>query len=265
MFTIVALSVIGLLLWAALKSLGRLVARLLAVIAIASATALVFGVVLGQSTEGQIGWGLTAFFVTTILAARWISPRDRSPRERWSSAPETPGGHSPFGGAGFSRQAATGRPDEPRELRVRALDRFGLSKAARDRRSAAKLAAEGAAAWARLSAEAEFAINRICLARRSCERFVRQTRSIPFHTEAMAHLIVVDKRVPEMIRRRLELCAEESPIERRRLLNDLVDRLEQIAAEGERRLSRSSPGELQELETERVYLEAHFATRAANP
>jgi hypothetical protein len=148
---------------------------------------------------------------------------------------------------------------EPAAARLSLIERLGLTRAARERRAAAQCNFEMENAWSSLVEEAGFARSRIAVAKRSCDRYLGDAMAAPLNPDAAIYRLVLEKRVPEMIRRRILLCEPASPAERRRLLEDLVDQLEQIAAESERRTTRLETPNFDELEIERAYLRAHIS------
>jgi hypothetical protein len=141
------------------------------------------------------------------------------------------------------------------------LNRINFTKASRQRREATRLAEASNKAWEEFLEQAPLAANRISVARRSCERFLAAAKSHPFDTEILAHVVVLQKRVPDMISKHLALGASMEPRRHRQLLEELLDQLESIAAEGERRLAPHDIAPLDELETDRAYLRSYLAQR----
>ena len=255
-----ALSIVAYLAWViVIVPALRIITTVLAIGLAVAITGTLLALALAITPENHWPWVLGSIFVVALASVAVMKrpggPERKALTVQGTEKPELRRGHP---------TASVERPpaDESQtdvKVNLRWSDRLRLTKTARARRRAAKVAGEVADAWLELAREAPFAQNRLSAARRSSERFAAVAATRPFDTEALAHLIVLQKRVPEMIRRRLALCSDATPGQRFRLLEDLIDQLERIAAEGERRLALHDFISFDALETERTYLDTYLS------
>ena len=111
------------------------------------------------------------------------------------------------------------------------------------------------AAWTLAAAEADWAVSRVAAARTSCARLLVVADSDPLATDAVDWANVVRRRVPDLVAACMDECRDVTPIERRRNLDDLVDSLEKIGAEAERRRDRFRDGRVSPFTVQRTYVD----------
>lgn len=111
------------------------------------------------------------------------------------------------------------------------------------------------AAWARAAAEADWAVSRVAAARTSCARLLSIADADPLATDAVDWANVIRRRVPDLVAACMDECADATPVERRRNLDDLVDSLEKIGAEAERRRDRFRGGRVSAFSIQRTYVD----------
>lgn len=92
-----------------------------------------------------------------------------------------------------------------------------------------------AGAWDEAAGRADWAQSRIAVARASCERLLRLADQRPLDAGAVEWAGVVRRRVPELVKSCLDECADATPAERRAHLDHLVEALEKIGGEADRR------------------------------
>ena len=97
------------------------------------------------------------------------------------------------------------------------------------------------AAWDALAGEAIGSENRVLVARRSCTRLREALKARPLDPHAHDLLVLLEKRVPELIEGRIKRTVGADERQRSLVLEDLLELLERVAAECERRLSRLRP------------------------
>ena len=111
------------------------------------------------------------------------------------------------------------------------------------------------AAWQRAAEEADWAVSRVAAARTSCARLVEIADADPLATDAIDWANVVRRRVPDLVVACFDECAQATPAERRRHLDDLVESLEKIAAEAERRRDRFRKSSVTPFAVQRAYVD----------
>lgn len=111
------------------------------------------------------------------------------------------------------------------------------------------------AAWTLAAAEADWAVSRVAAARTSCARLVAIADFDPLATDAVDWANVVRRRVPDLVAACMDECRDATPVERRRNLDDLVDSLEKIGAEAERRRDRFRDGRVSPFTVQRTYVD----------
>lgn len=92
-------------------------------------------------------------------------------------------------------------------------------------------------------------------ARTSCARLLAIADGDPLATDAVDWANVVRRRVPDLVAACMEECRDATPVERRRNLDDLVDSLEKIGAEAERRRDRFRDGRVSPFTVQRTYVD----------
>ncbi|WP_423605857.1 hypothetical protein [Sphingomonas sp. MS122] len=110
-------------------------------------------------------------------------------------------------------------------------------------------------AWAAAAGEADWAVNRIAAARTSCARLIAIADAEPLAADAVDWANVVRRRVPDLVAACLDECREATAAERRRNLEDLVESLEKIGAEAERRRDRFREARVSPFAVQRTYVE----------
>ncbi len=93
-------------------------------------------------------------------------------------------------------------------------------------------------AWDEAAGRADWAQSRIAVARTSCERLLRLAEQQPLDTHAAEWAGVIRRRVPELVTSCLDECARATPAERETHLEHLVEALEKIGGEADRRRTR---------------------------
>lgn len=116
------------------------------------------------------------------------------------------------------------------------------------------------AAWARAAGEADWAVSRIAAARTSCARLIAIADADPLSADAVDWANVVRRRVPDLVAACMDECVDATPAERRRNLDDLVDSLEKIGAEAERRRDRFRDGRVSPFAVQRTYVDQRTRT-----
>lgn len=111
------------------------------------------------------------------------------------------------------------------------------------------------AAWTRTASEADWAVSRIAAARTSCARLLAIADADPLATDAVDWANVIRRRVPDLVAACMDECADATPVERRRNLDDLVESLERIGAEAERRRDRFRDGRVSAFNVQRTYVD----------
>lgn len=110
-------------------------------------------------------------------------------------------------------------------------------------------------AWASAAGEADWAVSRIAAARTSCTRLLAIADADPLAADAVDWANVVRRRVPDLVAACAAECADATPQERRRNLEDLVESLERIGAEADRRRDRHRGNRISPFEVQRTYVE----------
>lgn len=111
------------------------------------------------------------------------------------------------------------------------------------------------AAWASAASQADWAVSRIAAARTSCARLIAIADANPLAADAVDWANVVRRRVPDLVAACAAECADATPSERRRNLEDLVESLEKIGAEADRRRDRHRGARASPFEVQRTYVE----------
>lgn len=120
------------------------------------------------------------------------------------------------------------------------VPRVGRRRERETRRAAARPAHTDslARAWDAAARRADWAQSRIAVARTSCERLLRLADERPLDTHAAEWAGVVRRRVPELVASCLEECDRATAAERETHLEHLVEALEKIGGEADRRRTR---------------------------
>lgn len=111
------------------------------------------------------------------------------------------------------------------------------------------------AAWTTTAAEADWAVSRVAAARTSCARLLAIAETDPLATDAVDWANVIRRRVPDLVTACMDECREATPAERRRTLEDLVESLEKIGAEAERRRDRFRDSRVSPFNVQRTYVD----------
>jgi len=111
------------------------------------------------------------------------------------------------------------------------------------------------AAWTDAAGEADWAVSRIAAARTSCARLIAIADADPLATDAVDWANVVRRRVPDLVAACMAECRDATAAERRRNLDDLVESLEKIGAEAERRRDRFRDGRVSPFAVQRTYVD----------
>lgn len=110
-------------------------------------------------------------------------------------------------------------------------------------------------AWAAAAGEADWAVSRIAAARTSCARLIAIADAEPLAADAVDWANVVRRRVPDLVAACLEECRDATAAERRRNLEDLVESLEKIGAEADRRRDRFREVRVSAFTVQRTYVD----------
>lgn len=125
----------------------------------------------------------------------------------------------------------------------RARGSTGVPRVAR-RRARSGAAARAAAvdplagAWDEAAGRADWAQSRIAVARASCDRLLRLADQRPLDADAVEWAGVIRRRVPDLVASCLAECAHATAAERETHLEHLVEALEKIGGEADRRRTR---------------------------
>ncbi len=111
------------------------------------------------------------------------------------------------------------------------------------------------AAWVAVAADADWAASRIAAARTSCMRLIAIAEAEPLATDAVDWANVVRRRVPDLVAACMAECADATPGERRGNLEDLVESLEKIGAEADRRRDRFRNARVSPFTVQRTYVD----------
>lgn len=143
------------------------------------------------------------------------------------------------------------KPPEPAPVQG---DKFGWFR----RRRAAVPVNPFSTAWNKLEVEAVGAESRVAVARRSCERFRATLKGAPLDPEAHSLLVIVERRIPELIEARLGRLKECDERQRSLIVDDLLDLLERFAADCERRQRQPADEAYSEDAVLTAHIEAHL-------
>lgn len=111
------------------------------------------------------------------------------------------------------------------------------------------------AAWALAAERADWAVSRIAAARTSCARLLAIAEADPLATDAVDWANVIRRRVPDLVAACLTECEHATPSEQRSNLEDLVESLEKIGAEADRRRSRLLEAGASPFKVQRTYVD----------
>jgi hypothetical protein len=111
------------------------------------------------------------------------------------------------------------------------------------------------AAWASVAAEADWAASRIASVRTSCARLIAIADAEPLAADAVDWANVVRRRVPDLVAACMAECTDATASERRSNLEDLVESLEKIGAEADRRRDRFRGNRVSAFTVQRTYVE----------
>lgn len=111
------------------------------------------------------------------------------------------------------------------------------------------------AAWLAAARAADWADSRVAVARASCTRLIEIADADPLATEAVDWANVIRRRVPDLVEACMAECADATASERRHNLDDLVESLEKIGAEAERRRDRFRAARATPFEVQRTYVD----------
>ncbi|MEN2786749.1 hypothetical protein ACFOKI_01380 [Sphingomonas qilianensis] len=93
------------------------------------------------------------------------------------------------------------------------------------------------AAWATAAREAHWLESEVAIARRSCRAFLETAGEYALEVETVEWAVFIRKHVPALVAKCLARCRDGSAGERHSALEALVDSLQQIGAEADRRRS----------------------------
>ncbi len=110
-------------------------------------------------------------------------------------------------------------------------------------------------AWARAGDQADWAVTRLAAAQTSCDRLLAIADAEPLSADAVDWANVIRRRVPDLVEACLAECVDATAAERRRNLDDLVDSLERIGAEAERRRDRFREARVSPFAVQRTYVD----------
>ncbi|ODP35994.1 hypothetical protein [Sphingomonas turrisvirgatae] len=110
-------------------------------------------------------------------------------------------------------------------------------------------------AWSDVAGEADWAASRIAAARTSCSRLLAIADADPLATDAVDWANVVRRRVPDLVAACMAESADATPSERRRNLEDLIESLEKIGAEADRRRDRHRGTQVTPFQVQRTYVD----------
>lgn len=154
----------------------------------------------------------------------------------------------------WQAQAVEGETPNPRRPSPNKPPRWSWFRRRTDRRIADE-ALEGA--WAVAGSLADWAPSRLAAVRTSCAALLREADFAPLDMEAKELALLIRRRIPELINACAEQCRDATRSERELLVEDLLDSLEGVGAEADRRRkqarrSRGTPFDV---------LRAHMANR----
>ncbi len=110
-------------------------------------------------------------------------------------------------------------------------------------------------AWTLTANEADWAVSRIAAARTSCARLIAIAEAEPLATDAVDWANVVRRRVPDLVAACMDECRDATAGERRRNLEDLIESLEKIGAEADRRRDRFRDVRTSPFAVQRTYVD----------
>ncbi|QDX26841.1 hypothetical protein FPZ54_13050 [Sphingomonas suaedae] len=110
-------------------------------------------------------------------------------------------------------------------------------------------------AWTLTATEADWAVSRVAAARTSCARLLAIADANPLATDAVDWANVIRRRVPDLVAACMDECEQATPGERRSNLEDLVESLEKIGAEAERRRDRFRDTRPSAFNVQRTYVD----------
>jgi hypothetical protein len=119
--------------------------------------------------------------------------------------------------------------------------------------------------WDQLVEAAPDSSARIAVARRSCERLASVSKGRLLDMRAHESRIMLEKHVPEYIRRELNRSEGLSSAQSERLLRELVEFLERVAANCERRLDGWKPGSDETDDILRRHIQTYLDMKAGHP
>ena len=120
------------------------------------------------------------------------------------------------------------------------------------------------AAWTSAAGEADWAVSRIAAARTSCARLIAIADANPLAADAVDWANVIRRRVPDLVAACAAECVGATPSERRRNVEDLVESLEKIGAEADRRRDRHREGRVSAFAVQRTYVDQRTRTDPLN-
>lgn len=96
-----------------------------------------------------------------------------------------------------------------------------------------------AEAWELIATAAHDSPNRVAVIRRSCDKGRLIMKDRPFDPASYELLVLLEKRVPELIESRLTKAADAQPHRAKLIIDDTLDLLERVAGYCERLMSHS--------------------------
>lgn len=111
------------------------------------------------------------------------------------------------------------------------------------------------AAWTIAAEHADWAVSRIAVARNSCARLIALAEAEPLAADVTDWANVVRRRVPDLVAACMAECNDATAAERRRNLEDLIESLEKIGAEAERRRDRFRDVRVSPFAVQRTYVD----------
>lgn len=144
--------------------------------------------------------------------------------------------------------------------------RVPLTSRRRRRRARTLMPADPLArAWAEAGERADWATSRIAVAEASCRRLLDVADDQPLDQSAAEWAGVIRRRVPELVRSCLAECERATPAERETHLHHLVEALEKIGAEADRRRSHHRERAATPFGVQRTYVDQRTANDPLSP
>jgi hypothetical protein len=242
----------------ALREMGRVVWRLLAVtviIGVSASLACLFAFAFSEfapdSTvfheSGAVWAGLLSFPLILGLA---LVLEQRGQKLAQVQSVWTP---DPSVQVSVSSHAASGVGQAPRPPRKTHWNPW--SKEARTTRAARLADKERGDAWLELQERADWAPARVAIVRRSCESFLMAVAEAPPDAQLIHYSVALRKRIPEVIENLVRHSVGASISEQRHLTDEALDQLETLAAQAERLRSKIQVLRIESSSVMRAYID----------